>query len=85
MKWIRGDDVMFFKKEIYVTYDMAEYGRIVDALSRACIPYIFSTESPFTAGRSRGVPFVRQDAAVPYHVYVKRKDYKAAMDVLGLK
>ena len=76
---------MIFKKEVYVTYDMAEYGRVTEALRCAGISYTFSTEPPLTAGRSHGVPFIRQDAAVPYHVYVKRKDYRSAMDVLGLK
>ena len=76
---------MIFKKEVYVTYDMAECGRVTEALRCAGIPYTFSAEPPLTAGRSRGVPFIRQDAAVPYHVYVKRKDYRSAMDVLGLK
>ena len=56
---------MFFKKEVYVTYDMAEYGRVTEMLRRAGIPYTFSAEPPLTAGRSRGVPFIRQDAAVP--------------------
>lgn len=76
---------MFFKKEVYVTYDMAEYGRVTEMLRSAGISYTFSTEPPLTAGRSRGIPFIRQDASVPYHVYVKRKDYKAAMEVLGMK
>ena len=76
---------MIFKKEVYVTYDMAEYGRVTETLRCAGISYTFSTEPPLTAGRSRGVPFIRQEVAVPYHVYVKRKDYKKALVVLGLK
>lgn len=76
---------MFWKRELCVTYDMAEYGRVTEALRQGGIAYTFSTEPILTAGRSRGMPFIRQDAAVPYHVYVKRKDYKAAMEVLGLK
>ena len=73
---------MLFKKELFITHDAKYYGKVIDRLSQNVIKYSFGLSSPFHTGRYHGVPLIKSDAVYEYKVYVKRKDFERAKELL---
>lgn len=74
--------MMLFKKELCITRDAKYYGELTDRLSKSGIKYYFGTSLPATTGRYHGAPFIKSEAAYEYKIYVKRKDYDRAKELL---
>lgn len=75
---------MFFKKEIYLTRDLAAYSHAKERLEKEHIRYNTVTNSMMNSGRYHGMPGIRAEAAYEYRIFVKRKDYWHARRVLQL-
>lgn len=76
---------MLFKKEIFITYDLKEFNKILDTLANNNIKYSYSVnDNILTADRQRGVPLIDSSTMYRYRIFVKNKDYDLAKHVLGL-
>ncbi len=73
---------MLFKRELYITRDIKRYGEIADKLSQKGIKYTVSTCTFANAGRCHGKPFINSEAMYEYKIYVKRKDFDIAKQLL---
>ena len=73
---------MLFKKELFITRDMKYYAEVTERLSANKIKYSFRLNSPYHTGRYHGVPLIKSEVAYEYKVYVKRKDYDRAKELL---
>lgn len=73
---------MFFKKELCITRDMKYYGELTQRLSQNGIKYTFAINSPFHTARYHGVPFVKSDTLYEYKIFVSRKDYERAKQLI---
>ena len=76
---------MLFKKEIFITYDLTEFNKILDTLACNNIKYSYSVnDNILTTDRQRGLPFINSSTTYRYRIFVKNKDYDLAKHVLGL-
>lgn len=73
---------IFNRKEVRVTRRMEEHFQICNLLELNGIPTITRTNSMTNLGRSRGIPGIDADYAYEYRIYVHRKDYEAATNLL---
>ena len=74
---------MLFKKELFVTRDAQRYQALTALLTEHGIACITANEPRTNPGRYRGMPFVRHDAALEYRIFVFRKDYEKAKQLIG--
>ena len=72
---------MFNRKELIVLVSMEKLFHVRAALSGAGIESRVKSSgaAPFTAGRKHGIPFVEQDSAYTYTIYVRKDDYDRAV------
>ena len=72
---------VFNRKELITLVSMEKMFRVREALSNAGIEsHVKSSGAmPFTAGRKHGIPFVDQDSAYTYAIYVHKSDYDRAV------
>ena len=72
---------IFNRKELIVLVSMNKMFRVRAALSNAGIEsHVKSSGAmPFTAGRKHGIPFVEQESAYTYTIYVPKQDYDRAV------
>ena len=72
---------VFNRKELMTLVSMEKMFRVREALSNAGIEsHVKSSGAmPFTAGRKHGIPFVDQDSAYTYTIYVHKSDYDCAV------
>lgn len=72
---------VFNRKELITLVSMEKLFRVREALSNAGIEsHVKSSGAmPFTAGRKHGIPFVDQDSAYTYTIYVHKNDYDCAV------
>jgi hypothetical protein len=73
---------IFNRKEVRVTRRMNEHFEICSLLESNGIPTITRTNSMTNLGRSRGIPRIDGDYAYEYRIYVHRKNYEAATNML---
>ncbi len=73
---------MLFKKELFITRNMKYYAEVTERLTANGIKYSFGLNSPFHTGRYHGAPLIKSEVAYEYKVYVKRKDYDRAKELL---
>ena len=79
---------IFNRRELYVTFSMKRQAEVRDILSGHGIAYQVKTvnrnsPSPIASGRSRvGTAFENPDRAYEYIIYVRRKDYKTAKNLI---
>lgn len=73
---------IFNRKEVRVTRRMEERFQICNLLELNGIPTITRTNSMTNSGRSRGIPGVDADYAYEYKIYVHRKDFETATNLL---
>ena len=78
----KGVMKMLFKREILITRDLNECNRIRDILSNHSIETTVSTGSKTNPGRYHGIPFIDASTAYEHRVYVKRKEYDRAKEIL---
>ena len=71
----------FNRKELITLVSMQKLFHVREALANAGIEsHVKSSGSmPLTADRNRGVPFVNQDSAYTYTIYVRKDDYSLAV------
>lgn len=69
---------MFFKKEIFITRDMAKCSFVKSELAKNGIEYTVKTNSMTNPGRNHGTFFIKAECAYEYRVFVKSKDYEKA-------
>lgn len=69
---------MLFWKEVYITWNLEQCNKIRDILADEKIATKVAIDSASNPGRSRGIPFIKQDAAHMYRILVKRRDYERA-------
>ena len=71
---------IFNRKELIVLVSMQKLFHVREALANAGIEsHVKSSGAmPFTAGRKHGIPFVDQDSAYTYTIYVRKEDYDRA-------
>ena len=72
---------VFNRKELITLVSMQKLFHVREALSNAGIEsYVKSSGAmPLTAGRKHGIPFVEQDSAYTYTIYVHKQDYERAV------
>lgn len=72
---------VFNRKELMTLVSMEKMFRVREALSAAGIESHVKSSGgmPFTAGRKHGIPFVDQDSAYTYTIYVHKNDYDCAV------
>lgn len=71
---------IFNRKELITLVSMQKLFHVREALANAGIESHVKSSGAmaFTAGRKHGVPFVNQDSAYTYTVYVRKDDYSLA-------
>jgi len=71
---------IFNRKELIVLVSMEKMFRVREALSNTGIESRVKSGggAAFTAGRKHGIPFVDQDSAYTYTIYVHKEDYDRA-------
>ena len=71
----------FNRKELITLVSMQKLFHVREALANAGIEsHVKSSGAlPLTADRNRGVPFVNQDSAYTYTIYVRKDDYSLAV------
>ena len=71
---------IFNRKELIVLVSMQKLFHVREALANAGIEsHVKSSGAmPFTAGRKHGIPFVDQDSAYTYTIYVHKENYDRA-------
>ena len=72
--------IIFNRKELITLVSMQKMFRVREALSDAGIESHVKSSGAmaFTAGRKHGIPFVDQDSAYTYTIYVHKNDYDRA-------
>ena len=72
---------VFNRKELVTLVSMEKMFRVREALSNAGIESHVKSSGAmaFTAGRKHGIPFVDQDSAYTYTIYVRKDDYGLAV------
>lgn len=72
---------VFNRKELITLVSMQKLFHVREALDNAGIEsHVKSSGAmPFTAGRKHGIPFLDQDSAYTYTVYVRKDDYDPAV------
>ena len=75
---------VFNRKELITLVSMEKMFRVREALSNAGIESHVKSSGAmaFTAGRKHGIPFVAQDSAYTYTIYVHKQDYDRAVPVI---
>ena len=75
---------VFNRKELMTLVSMEKMFRVREALSAAGIESHVKSSGgmPFTAGRKHGIPFVDQDSAYTYTIYVHKQNYDRAVSVI---
>jgi hypothetical protein len=75
---------VFNRKELITLVSMQKLFHVREALANAGIEsHVKSSGAmPFTAGRKHGIPFVDQDSAYTYTVYVRKDDYSLAVSAI---
>lgn len=75
---------IFNRKEVRITRRMEERSEICNLLESNGIPTVTRTNSMTNLGRSRGIPGIDTNYTNEYRIYVHRKNYEAATNILGL-
>ena len=72
---------LFNRKELIVLVSMEKMFRVREALSNAGIESHVKSSgaAAFASGRKHGIPFVDQDSAYTYTIYVYKPDYDRAV------
>ena len=72
---------VFNRRELITLVSMQKMIQVREALSATGIPgqVKSSGTAAFTAGRKHGIPFIDQDSAYTYTVYVHKNDYDRAL------
>ena len=75
---------VFNRKELITLVSMEKMFHVREALSNAGIESHVKSSGAmaFTAGRKHGIPFVDQDSAYTYTIYVHKQDYDRAVSVI---
>lgn len=73
---------LFNRKEIKITRDLYYCNTICNALANRKIEYYIRTNSITNPGRSHGVPFISSDFAFEYRIYVKKRDFELALEII---
>ncbi|MBE6948770.1 MAG: hypothetical protein E7456_02875 [Ruminococcaceae bacterium] len=73
---------MLFKREILISRDLNHVNRTRDILGEHNIETTVSTGSKTNPGRYHGIPYIDASTAYEHRVYVKRKDYDRAKEIL---
>ena len=75
---------VFNRKELITLVSMEKMFHVREALSNAGIESHVKSSGAmaFTAGRKHGIPFVDQDSAYTYAIYVHKKDFDRAVSVI---
>ena len=71
---------VFNRRELITLVSMQKMIQVREALSASGIPSQVKSSgtAAFTAGRKHGIPFIDQDSAYTYTVYVHKNDYDRA-------
>ena len=73
---------IFNRKEVKITRRMEECFEICNLLASNGIPTATRTNSMTNLGRSRGIPGIDTNYANEYRIYVHRKNYEEATNIL---
>lgn len=73
---------MFFKKELFITYDMQYYAKATEILRANGVKYYIQVASPFQTSRYHGVLSIKTENMYEYKVYVKNKDFEFAKSLI---
>lgn len=78
--------MIFFwqKKEVLITFSLQDFNRAKDILAANNIPYDWKTLPDGGHGRNRvmGTAFMDQSVLRQYYLYVKKKDFQRAADLV---
>ena len=73
---------MFFKKELFSTYDQKQFQDIAALLEQNGIKYYTALNRPTNPDRYRGVPNINSKMMTEYRLLVSRKDLEQAKSIL---
>ena len=75
---------MLFKKEIFITFDMAALSDVKSRLDAAGIGYYTKTNCVTNPDRHHGAAMSKTEYSYEYRLYVKRKDYETACKAISV-
>ena len=73
---------MFLKKELCSTCRIEHYNKIADTLAQNGIKFSSVTNSTANPDRYRGVPISNNNMLYLYRIFVSRKDFESATQLL---